>query len=372
MIIPLIDLKAQNLSIIGEINSAISSVINDSAFIGGKYVKSFEDNFSKLQDVRYTLGVGNGTDALSIALFALGIKEGDEVITVANSFIATSESISTLGAKVVFVDCDDISYTIDVCKIEENVTSKTKAIIPVHLYGQPSDMDEVLKIANKYNLHVIEDCAQAVLAEYKGRKTGTFGDLATFSFYPGKNLGALGDAGAVVTDSEDSFRKIQMYANHGSYSKYDHEFEGINSRLDGIQAAVLDVKLKYIEKWTNERRRIARIYNKLLSGSDRIILPKEMSYSKHVFHLYVIRVPERDKICDHMRSKGIEVGIHYPCALPNSKAYGYLDHKPSDFPNASKFSKEVLSLPIYPEISESQIEYIVDTLKTGLDKYVSK
>jgi dTDP-4-amino-4,6-dideoxygalactose transaminase len=363
MKIPFLDLKAQHISIRREINEAVDSVINDSAFVGGKYVRSFEKKFSQIHDVKYTLGVGNGTDALTIALFAIGVKEGDEVITAANSFIATSEAITNCGARVVFADCDIDSYTIDASKIEEMISARTKAIIPVHLYGQPADMDEILRIAKKYKLSVIEDAAQAVIAEYKGRKVGSFGNMSAFSFYPGKNLGALGDAGAVVTNDNGLFEKARIYADHGQLSKYHHVIEGVNSRLDGIHAAVLEVKLRYIDTWTKQRRRTAELYNNLLGDFQKIILPKEMIYAKHVYHLYVIRTTERDRLFEYMRNKGIEVGIHYPVALPNLPAYAYLKHNAAEFPNATTLSGEILSLPIYPEMTEAQVEYTVNTLK---------
>lgn len=364
MKIPFLDLKAQHVCIKKEINEAVNSVIHDSAFIGGKYVRSFENKFSQIHNVRYTLGVGNGTDAISIALFAVGVKRGDEVITAANSFIATSEAISLAGAKVVFADCDGRSYTIDPNRIEEKITSRTKAIIPVHLYGQPSDMEKIAAIAKRYGLFVIEDAAQAVLAEYKGRKIGSFGDMAAFSFYPGKNLGALGDAGAVVTNRRGFFKRASMYADHGRLSKYYHAFEGTNSRLDGILAAVLAVKLKYIKKWTHQRRKIAKLYASLLNDCDRIILPEEMDYSKHVYHLYVIRTPSRDRLFRHLRDKGIEAGIHYPVALPGLPAYKHLHCDRADFPVSFRLAREVLSLPLYPEMTEDQVEYTARTLKS--------
>jgi len=362
MNIPLVDLTAQYLTIKEEIDIAIRNVINNTAFINGKYVQEFEKNFAKAIGVDNCTGVGNGTDALFIALRALGVSNGDEVITAANSFIATSESITMSGAKVVFVDVDPDTYNIDVTKIEEKISIKTKAVIPVHLYGQSADIDPILKIAKENNLFVIEDAAQAHLAEYKGKMVGGIGDIGCFSFYPGKNLGAYGDAGAIITNNEELSVKCCMIANHGRISKYNHEFEGINSRMDGIQAAILNVKLKYLSQWTEKRRNIASIYNELLNGKREIITPIEKEYAKHVYHLYVIRVKERDKLQQYLKAKGISTGIHYPIAIPYLLAYKNLEHKPSDFPVASQFQKEILSLPMFPELAEEQIKHICDCI----------
>ncbi|KAA3607006.1 MAG: DegT/DnrJ/EryC1/StrS family aminotransferase [Calditrichaeota bacterium] len=363
MQVPFLDLKAQYLSIKDEIDSAIQNVIDQTAFVSGKFAKKFEEDFSKAQDVKFTIAVGNGTDAISIALFALGVKQGDEVITVANSFIATTEAISLLGGKPVLVDCEADSYNIDTAQIEAKITEKTKVIIPVHLYGQPANMEEITRIAKKYNLSVMEDSAQGVVAEYKGKKVGNFGDFATFSFYPGKNLGAYGDAGAIVTNNEKLAIKARMYANHGRIAKYDHEFEGVNSRLDGIQGAVLSVKLKYIAEWTERRRTVAKRYNELLADCEHIVLPKEMEYARHVYHLFVIRSKKRDELQSFLNENGIQSGIHYPIALHNLNAYKYLGHKPEDFPNANKFTGEILSLPIFPEMTEEQIQFVAQTIK---------
>ena len=295
MSIPFVDLKAQYQSLKSEIDKAIQNVISDCEFIGGKYVKKFESEFANYCKVKYCIGVGNGTDALFISLKALGIGKEDEVITAANSFIATSEAISATGAKVVFVDCHPDYYTIDVSKIEEKITDKTKAIIPVHLYGQPADMYPIIEIANKYNLKVIEDAAQAHGALYKNRKAGSFGDLACFSFYPGKNMGAYGDAGCIVTNNEELSIKCRMLSNHGRVEKYNHEFEGYNSRLDGLQAAILSVKLKYLDEWNEKRRSVAQKYNELLRESI-LITPKELSGIECVYHLYVIRTEQRNEL----------------------------------------------------------------------------
>jgi len=365
--IPLVDLKSQYESIKKEIDSAISEVICQSAFIGGPYVKSFESAFAEYCGVRHCIGVGNGTDAIFIALKALGIGNGDEVITVANSFIATSEAITQTGARVVFVDIDPKTYNIDTNKIAEKITSRTKAIIPVHLYGQPADMDPILALAKKHNLKIVEDCAQAHGSVYKGRTIGSIGDMACFSFYPGKNLGAYGDAGAIVTNNAEPARKARMFANHGRIGKYDHEIEGVNSRLDGLQAAILGVKLKYLEGWSELRRKNAYLYNEYLKGTD-LVTPTEIDNVKAVYHLYVVRIKKelRQGLQDHLKSKGISTGIHYPIALPNLKAYSYLNHNGNEFSEATKASQEIVSLPIYPELTEEQIHYIVERIKEGV------
>jgi len=367
MIIPFVDLKAQYASIKGEINAAISDVLANTAFIGGPTVKKFENDFAAFCSTKFCIGVGNGTDAISIALRALGIGEGDEVITAANSFIATSEAITMTRAKVVFVDINPETYNIDVEKIEDKITSKTKAIIPVHLYGQPAGMDRILEIAKKYNLRVVEDAAQAHGAEYKGRRIGSLGDMACFSFYPGKNLGAYGDAGAVVTNDENLAVKARMIANHGRVEKYNHEMEGVNSRLDGIQGAVLAVKLKYLQGWTEKRRQNARLYNEYLEGAD-LVTPVEIGGVRAVYHLYVVRVKAdlRGKLQAHLKESGISTGIHYPIALPNLKAYAYLNHSTRDFPEAARASDEILSLPMFPELERSQIQHIAHKIKEVL------
>ncbi len=369
MNIPFVDLKSQYESIKEELDNVVSEVISQSAFIGGPYLKSFESAFAEYCGVKRCIGVGNGTDAIFIALKSLGIGEGDEVITVANSFIATSEAVTQTGARVVFVDIDPKTYNIATNKIAEKITSRTKAIIPVHLYGRPADMDPILALGKKHNLKIVEDAAQAHGAEYKGGRIGSLGDMACFSFYPGKNLGAYGDAGAIVTNNDETAQKARMFANHGRIGKYDHEIEGVNSRLDGLQAAILGVKLKYLEGWSELRRKNAYLYNEYLKGTD-LITPEEIDNVKAVYHLYVVRVKKelRQGLQDHLKSKGISTGIHYPIALPNLKAYSYLNHNANEFPEATKASEEILSLPIYPELTEEQIRYIVERIKEGISK----
>ncbi len=359
MNIPLVDLKAQYLNIKKEVDEAINEVITKTAFVGGIYVQAFEKAFAEFCGVKHCIGVGNGTDALFIALKSLGIGPGDEVITAANSFIATSEAITMSGAKVVFVDINPHTYNIDVSQIEKKITKKTRAIIPVHLYGQPADMDTIIAIAKKYNLKIIEDAAQAHGALYKGKSIGSLGDMACFSFYPGKNLGAYGDGGAITTNDDSLATKARMIANHGRVGKYDHEIEGVNSRLDGMQAAILSVKLKHLPQWTESRRRNAYLYNDCLKNTG-LVTPSEIDDVKAVYHLYVVRVKNglRTKLQDHLYRNGIATGIHYPIALPNLKAYSYLSAQEKSFPIATDASQEVLSLPMFPELTEVQIRYI--------------
>jgi len=365
MRVPFLDLKLQYKAIKEEIDEAIANVIEEAAFVGGEHVKKFEEEFAAFCDVKYCIGVGNGTDALFIALKALGIGIGDEVITVANSFIATSEAITMTGAKVVFVDCDPLTYNIDVKKISSAITPLTKAIIPVHLYGQPADMVTLQKIAKEFNLFLIEDAAQAHGAEIKGQRVGTFGILACFSFYPGKNLGAYGDAGAIVSNDEELAMRCRMIANHGRVKKFNHDFEGVNSRLDGLQAAILCVKLRHLEEWTQKRFDIANSYKSFLNNSE-VIIPVAADGVKHVYHLYVVRVSRRDTIQTVLKERGIDTGIHYPIALPNLKAYEYLGYGPKDFPIATQYSKEILSLPMYPELKRAHIEYICKKLQDAI------
>lgn len=363
MKVPFVDLKAQYDSIKKEIDQTIRNVLNNTAFIGGEEVEKFCDNFSKYIGVQYTTPVGNGTDALFISLKALGIGNGDEVITAANTFVATSEAITASGAKVVFADCHPDYYTIDPKLLEQKITKRTKAIIPVHLYGQPAMIEDICNIAQKYDLYVIEDSAQAHGAKYNDKKVGTFGDLAIFSFYPGKNLGAYGDAGAIVTNSKELATLCRKLANHGRIDKYDHEIEGYNSRMDGIQAAVLNVKLKHIEKWNRRRRQAAQIYDNLLENVDEVITPKICDKTLPVYHLYVIRAKNRDDLQKFLKEQGISTGVHYPIGLPFLKAYEYLGHRPEDFPVTYKYQSDILSLPIYPEITEEMITYVVDKIK---------
>lgn len=368
MNIQFVDLKVQYKNIRGEIDDAIAQVIAKTAFIGGAFVLNFEKAFSHFCGVKHCISVGNGTDAIFIALKALGVGHADEVITTANSFIATAEAVTMTGARVVFVDINPKTYNIDVKQIESKITHRTKVIIPVHLFGQPADLNPILNLAQKYHLKVIEDAAQAHGAEYKNRQVGSIGDMACFSFYPGKNLGAYGDAGAIVTNNEELAFKARMFANHGRIDKYNHQTEGVNSRMDGIQAAILNVKLKHIESWNEKRRRNAYFYNEHLSDLD-LITPTEIPEVKAVYHLYVIRTKPhiRSNLQEHLKNNGIATGIHYPIALPNLSAYSYLNLKEKDFPEATAASREILSLPMYPELELQQIEYISQKIREFMD-----
>lgn len=362
MRVPFVDLRVQYQSIKVEIDDAIGSVINDSAFIGGKYVDQFADSFADLYGMKHCIPCGNGTDSLYIILRMLGIGRGDEVITVANSWISSSETISQTGATPVFVDIDPDYYSIDERQIESAITSSTKCIMPVHLHGQMCEMDTIIDISKKYNIPILEDCAQAHFSEYKGRRAGTLGIAGSFSFFPGKNLGAYGDAGGIVTNDDELATNCIRFARHGALKKHHHEIEGINSRLDGLQAAILTVKLNYILDWTENRRKAANKYKEFLKNQEHVVLPKERSYSKHSYHLFVIRAERRDELAAYLKTKNIETSIHYPQALPNMKAYAYLNYTRDDFPVASGYEDKILSLPIFPEITNSQIEYVVENI----------
>ena len=360
--IPFVDLRAQYDSIKPEIDHAILSVIEDTAFIKGKYVQSFEKKFADQYGVNHCIGVANGTDAIYIILKMLGIGEGDEVITVANSWISTSETISQTGARPVFIDADEY-FTINAALIEEKITPKTKAIIPVHLYGQVCEMESINAICKRNNLYLVEDCAQSHFSEYKGIKAGLFGDAATFSFFPGKNLGAYGDAGCIITKNNDLALKCRMYANHGAIIKHQHMIEGINSRLDGLQAAILSVKLKHIDSWTEQRIGNAALYNQYLHDIDSIEIPKVRENTKHTFHLYVIKAERRDELRKYLQDKGIACEIHYPTPLPFLPAYEYLHADENDFKVVDGNQHKLLSLPMFPELTEDEICYIANSIK---------
>ncbi len=371
MQVPFIDLRSQYQSIKQEIDCAINKVIENNSFIQGSAVKDFEHQFAMAIGVKNCIAVGNGTDALMIAFKTLGIGKNDEVIVPANSFIASSESVTACGAKVVFVDNHPDTYNIDVKNIEEKTNSRTKAILAVHLYGQTADMEPLMEIAKGHHLLVVEDSAQGHMSEYRNsvgcwKKAGSFGDIATFSFYPGKNLGAYGDAGAIVTNNDDLAKKARMFANHGRISKYDHEFEGVNSRMDSIQGAVLGVKLSHLKEWTEKRRKAANYYLGKLKDMKELDLPFVLENCNPVWHLFVIRTKQRDELREYLKKKGISTGIHYPIALPNLQAYKYLNYKPGDFPVASSYQSRLLSLPIFAEITKEQQDYIVNSIKDFL------
>lgn len=366
MQVPFVDLHAQYLMIQDEIDAAISAVICDAAFIGGKYVSAFEREYAEFLGIEHCVGCANGTDAIEIILQALGVGPGDEVIVPALTWISTAEAVSNIGAIPVFVDIDPAYYTIDVNRIEERITRNTKAIMPVHLYGMSADMDMILELAARYSLKVVEDCAQAHGATYKGKIVGTIGDAATFSFYPGKNLGAYGDAGCMVTSDSTVAAKARMIANHGQLEKHRHLMEGRNSRLDGLQAAILSVKLPHLAKWTELRRNHARMYGELLTGKS-LKIPQIREGSTHVFHLYVVQVDERDNIKQLLKKAGIDTAIHYPSVVPLLDAYKMRRFSRQDFPVASDTVRKILSLPMYPEMTDDMICHVAQTLQ----KYVS-
>ena len=363
--IKFLDLKKQYKSIKEKIDFAINEVINDTTFVGGKYVQRFENNFAKYLNIKNAIGVGNGTDALEIALWALDLPKDSEVIVPANTFIATSEAVSRNGLKVKFVDCDKY-YQIDIKSLKKNITPKTSAIIAVHLYGHPANMKKIQKLAKKYNLKVIEDSAQAhgayISIKHKAKslkqKVGTFGDIATFSFYPGKNLGAYGDGGMIVTNDDNLASKIRAYINHGRSSKFNHEFEGRNSRLDGLQANILNVKLKYLDSWLQKRNEVANRYLNEIKN-DKIKLPKVKKDIYHAWHLFVIQVKNRDKFRKYLDKNGIQSGIHYPIALPKLKAYNI------ECPfKACKDDKYLVSLPIGEHLEKGEIDKIIKVVNS--------
>ena len=361
-----LDLHKQYTAIQKDIDKAIRSVIADSAFIGGKYVRAFEENFAEYVNAEYCVGVGNGTDAIEIALEALDIEKGSEIIVPANSFIASSEAITRSGCKVVFCDCNNDDYTLSIANLRNRITSKTTAVIAVHLYGHPCDMDALTSLARDFDLKIIEDCAQAHGAEYKGSRVGTLGDIGTFSFYPGKNLGAYGDGGAIVTNDRLLATRCRMIANHGRLTKYDHEFEGRNSRLDGIQAAILDVKLSHLEDWTNRRISIADSYSSLLKNTPGLALPVRQVWARHVYHLFVLRTNKRDELREHLNAKGIQTGIHYPLALPSLSAYRYLDQNRLDM-NAVRNAPCLLSLPMGDHLSDGEVHDVINGVNSFFD-----
>jgi dTDP-4-amino-4,6-dideoxygalactose transaminase len=363
MNIPFLDLKAQYKTIKDEILPAMNEVIENTAFAGGPYVAKFEQAFAEFCGVKHCIGVGNGTDALWLSLVALGIGSGDEVITTPNTFIATAEAISLAGATPVFVDIDEKTHNMNPALIEAAITKKTKAIIPVHLFGQPADMDPILSIAKKHGLKMVEDACQAHGAEYKGRKAGSMGDTGCFSFYPGKNLGAYGEGGAVVTNDDALAANMRMFRDHGQAKKYYHAIIGWNARLDGIQGAVLSVKLKHLPSWNDARRKNAALYSELLQSVHQIILPEEMDYAKHVYHIYAIRVADRDKLMAYLGEKGVATGIHYPVPVHLQDAYSFLKKGEGSFPVAEKCASEYVSLPMFAELTGEQVTYVARQIK---------
>jgi len=384
MRVPFLDLKAQYESIKDEINGAIQQVLDSCAFAGGPFVKEFEENFAKFCQCEYAVGVGSGTEALWMALIALGVGPGDEVITVPNTFIATAEAISFCGATPVFVDIDEQTYTMDPMRLSEflagqcsfnkstnqliNKSTKhpVRAVIPVHIFGQTADMDPLMEIARKHDLFVIEDACQAHGAEHKGRRAGSMGDVGCFSFYPGKNLGACGEAGAVTTNDAELAQKMAMFRDHGQSKKYYHAMIGWNARMDGFQGAVLNVKLKYLTAWNDARRKNAATYNALLKGLDDLMIPREADYARHVYHVYAIRVQHRDTLLNSLADADIHCGIHYPVPIHLQAAYNNLEIPDGDLAVAEKCADEFVSLPMFPELSYEQQVIVKDTIQEFL------
>ena len=372
MKVPFLDLKVQYKSIKTEVDQAIQKVIDNTAFILGESVSNFENNFAKAHNTKHCIGTSSGTDGNHLTLWSLGIKPGDEVIIPANTFIATVWGVTLCGATPVMVDCHPASYNLDPEKVESAITSNTKAIVAVHLYGQPADMNKLQEIANQHNLLLVEDAAQAHLAEYNGTKVGGLSSASSFSFYPGKNLGAYGEAGAVLTNDDQLAANLKMLREHGQSEKYCHHSFGHNYRMEGIQGAVLGVKLKYLDKWTDGRRRVAAKYRELLGDLENIKLPVELPNLKHVYHLYVLQVngsnisnrkESRDKLQNFLGENGIATGLHYPIPLHQQKCFNYLGYKDGDFPVAEELAESGLSLPMFPELSDDNIQYVSEKIK---------
>ena len=354
-----LDLRKQYESIKADIDTAIAQTLDSCHFIGGPAVSNFEKEFAAFQQASHCIGVGNGTDAIEIALAALELEPEAEVLVPANSFIASSEAVRTAGLTVVFCAVEPATGLLDITDARAKITPKTKVILPVHLYGQPCDMDAIMNLAQEFGLQVVEDCAQAHGAEWRGRRVGTFGTCGTFSFYPGKNLGAYGDGGAVVTNDAALAHRIRMIANHGRTEKYNHEFEGRNSRLDALQAAILSIKLKYLEAWTDRRAEIAEIYSRELCDIADLTLPVTNVGARHVFHLFVVRTSQRDQLQSHLKHAGIETGIHYPIALTRLKAY----QAANQTTDSDNLNEQVLSLPIGEHLIDHEVNYVITVIK---------
>lgn len=363
MKVPFLDLKAQYQSIQEEVREEVRKVMEQTAFAGGPFVEQFEKEFAAFCGTIHALGVSSGTSALHLALRALEVGPGDEVITVPNSFIATAEAISFCGATPVFVDVDERTYTMDPALLEQAITKRTKAIIPVHLFGQMADMGPIMDIARSHGLYVIEDACQAHGAEYMGQKAGSIGDAGCFSFYPGKNLGAYGEAGAIVTNNEEVAARIRMLRDHGQAKKYFHRMLGWNDRMDGIQAAILSVKLRYLPEWNAARRAHAALYHRLLFGNTAIVTPFEAPYGKHVYHVYAIRSEQRDLLLEHLAKRDVHCGIHYPVPIHLQEAYRFLGLGEGSFPVAEQCARQFLSLPMYPELTQEQIEFVARAIE---------
>jgi dTDP-4-amino-4,6-dideoxygalactose transaminase len=362
MKIPFLDLKKQYLNIQKEIDIAIKDVIDNSLYVRGKYVSEFENSFAKANKIKYCCSVANGTDGLIIALKSLGIKQNDEVIVPAQTWVSTIGAVINVGATPVIVDVDEY-FTIDINEVEKNITPKTIAIIAVNLFGQSCEMKSLLKLCENFNLKLIEDCAQSHFTKYDSKFSGTMSDIGVFSFYPGKNLGAMGDGGAIITNNKNIYEFTKMYSNHGGFVKHEHLIPGVNSRLDGLQAAILNVKLRYIMEWTNKRNKIAKIFSDQLSNLEEIQTPLIRKNTFHSFHQFVIKTKERDQLKEYLKSFGIDTLLHYPKCIPNLPISKPYINNTDTFKNANQNELECLSLPIYPELTDNQINYLIDKIK---------
>lgn len=361
MNVPFVDLFREHKIIEKEIIKKFKKILKNSDFILGEELFLFEKEFAEYSGARFAVGVSSGTDALYLSLLALGVGKGDEVITASNTFIATVYAILYTGAKPVLVDCEEKTYTMDVSMLEKKINKNTKAIIPVHLYGHPANMEEILKIAKKYNLKIVEDAAQATGAEYRNKKVGTFGDTGVFSFYPSKNLGACGDGGMIITDDQKIYEKIKIFRNYGQKEKYKHIDLGFNHRLDTLQAAILRIKLKYLDMWNSLRREIADEYRKRLQNVEEVVLPFEEKDVRHVYHLFVIRANRRDKLREYLLKRGISTGIHYPVPVFNQPVFKNLFQE--KFPLSEKISREIISLPMFPLLKREEVKYVAEEIK---------
>jgi dTDP-4-amino-4,6-dideoxygalactose transaminase len=366
-VIPFVDLKAQYYSIKDEIDRAIANVLESSQFVLGKEVAAFEEEFAAYCGARYGIAVNSGTSALHLALLAAGVGPGDEVVTVPFTFVATVAAVYYTGARPVFVDIDPCSFTMDPNRLEQAITDRTKVILPVHLYGQPTDMDPILDTARRHRKMVIEDAAQAHGAQYKGRRVGGLGDLGCFSFYPGKNLGAYGEGGMVLTNNLDFANTIRMLRDWGQARRYHHDLKGYNYRMEGMQGAILRVKLQHLERWTEARRANATLYKQLLSDTG-VAAPKELPYARHVYHVFAIRTAQRDALAENLNVRGVQTGIHYPIPVHLQKAYAEPRYHAGDFPAAESAASEVLSLPMFPELSRLQIEAVCEGVRNQMSK----
>jgi len=366
MNIPILDLKRQYQLIKDGVELEVRKVLESGVFILGENVRCLEKKIASFCGAKYAVGVASGTDALKISLQSCGIGKGDEVITTPFTFIATAESIYSTGARIVFADIDPETYVLDPAEIERRINKKTRAILCVHLYGQPCDMHSIVRLARKYKLKLIEDCAQAIGAEYRGKKVGTFGDAGAFSFYPSKNLGAFGDGGMIIANSKGIFEKARIIRVHGSSTKYEHTIHGCNSRIDELQAVILLTKLKYLNRWNNARRKLAAYYNRGLAELEQrgiVSLPHEQEGTKHVFHLYVLRTKKRDALMRFLKSRGIGTAVHYPRPIHLQKAFKELGYRRRDFPHSESAAREIISLPLYPELRKKEVEYIISSIR---------